>query len=229
MARAIHGVEAGGSLASLVQRYNLGEKGKEVIDALGKRRSDFSSDQLNRYGAYCRNDVELTFALFDVLANNFPENEHSLIDITIKMFTRPQLMLDDALLVERLEDIKREKSELLSALMSKLDCDTEEAVRKKLCSNKQFAEVLHAWGVETPLKVSATTSLWTFALAKTDEGFIALTEHEDPFIQQLCAVRLGTKSTIEESRVARFIDIGARNRGYLPVPLKYYGSLGWLR
>jgi len=32
------------------------------------------------------------------------------------------------------------------------------------------------------------------------------------------------KSTIEESRIERFIDIGARNKGLLPIPLKYYGA-----
>ncbi len=41
MARAIHGVDAGGSLAALVKRYNLGEKGTEVVNALGKKRLDF--------------------------------------------------------------------------------------------------------------------------------------------------------------------------------------------
>jgi DNA polymerase len=61
-------------------------------------------------------------------------------------------------------------------------------------------------------------------LAKNDEGFLKLTEHDDPFIQQLCAVRLGTKSTIEESRIERFIDVGKRNKGRLPIPLKYYGA-----
>jgi DNA polymerase len=35
---------------------------------------------------------------------------------------------------------------------------------------------------------------------------------------------LGTKSTIEESRIERFIDVGARNKGRLPIPLKYYGA-----
>jgi DNA polymerase len=74
------------------------------------------------------------------------------------------------------------------------------------------------------MKTSKTTGKETFALAKNDEGFIALTEHEDPFIQQLCAVRLGTKSTIEESRIERFISVGARNKGRLPIPLKYYGA-----
>ena len=74
------------------------------------------------------------------------------------------------------------------------------------------------------MKTSPTTGKETYALAKTDTGFIALTEHEDPFIQELCRVRLGTKSTIEESRIERFIGIGARNKGKLPIPLKYYGA-----
>ena len=74
------------------------------------------------------------------------------------------------------------------------------------------------------MKESKTTGKQTYALAKNDEGFLALTEHEDPFIQQLCSVRLGTKSTIEESRIERFIDVGKRNKGKLPIPLKYYGA-----
>ena len=78
--------------------------------------------------------------------------------------------------------------------------------------------------MKAPMKESKTTGKQTYALAKNDEGFIALTEHEDEFIQHLCAVRLGTKSTIEESRIERFVDIGARNKGLLPIPLKYYGA-----
>jgi DNA polymerase I-like protein with 3'-5' exonuclease and polymerase domains len=74
------------------------------------------------------------------------------------------------------------------------------------------------------MKTSLTTGKETYALAKNDEGFIELTEHEDTFIQHLCAVRLGTKSTIEESRIERFIQIGERNNGRLPIPLKYYGA-----
>ena len=144
--------------------------------------------------------------------------------MTIRMFTQPQFEIDDALLVDRLEEVKAEKSQLLQGLMVRLEADTEEDVRKKLASNKQFAELLQELGVEVPLKESPTTGKETYALAKNDVGFIALTEHEDPFIQQLCAVRLGTKSTIEESRIERFIQIGSRNKGRLPIPLKYYGA-----
>ncbi len=224
MARAIHGVDAGGSLAKLVQRYDLGEKGTEVINALGKRLEDFSPEDLARYGEYCKNDVALTTALFKKMAVGFPEPEFELIDMTLKMFIRPTLRLDDALLVERLEEVREEKRELLNGLMRELGCEDEESVRKKLCSNPQFAAILRERGVEVPMKVSPTTGKETYALAKNDEGFIALQSHEDPVIQQLCAVRLGTKSTLEEARIERFLDIGKRNRGYLPVPLKYYGA-----
>jgi DNA polymerase I-like protein with 3'-5' exonuclease and polymerase domains len=224
MARAIHGVEAGGSLKALAERYKLGVKGTEVDDAIGKRRIDFTPADLAQYGEYCKNDVQLTFDLFGELASVFPEDELKLIDMTLRMFIEPAFHVDDALLVARLDELRQEKSDLLKALMVKLECDTEEAVRKKLASNKQFGALLEELGIKPPMKVSPTTGKDTLALAKNDEGFIALTEHEDPFIQQLCAVRLGTKSTIEESRIARFIDIGARNKGLLPIPLKYYGA-----
>jgi len=225
MARAIHGVDAGGSLAKLAERYALGKKGTEVVNALGKKRTDFLPDELARYGEYCVNDVALTFKLFNVLMSDyFPQSELDLIDMTLRMYTQPVLCVDDALLAQRLDEIKDEKLVLLEGLQSRLGCDTPEDVRKKLASNPQFAAVLKEFGIEPPMKTSLTTGKETYALAKNDEGFIALTEHDDPFIQQLCAVRLGTKSTIEESRIDRFIGIGSRNRGRLPIPLKYYGA-----
>jgi len=224
MARAIHGVEAGGSLKALAERYELGVKGTEVDDAKGKKREDFTPEDLAQYGEYCKNDVALTKALFKELVRHFPEDELVLIDMTLRMFIDPVLEVDDAMLNDRLEEVREEKLTMLGTLMEKLKCDTEEAVRKKLASNKQFAVLLQEYGVEPPMKLSKTTGKQTFALAKNDEGFIEMTEHIDPFIQQLCAVRLGTKSTIEESRIERFIGVGARNKGCLPIPLKYYGA-----
>jgi len=224
MARAVHGVDAGGSLAKLALRYNIGVKGDEVIEAKGKRLEDFTAPDLAQYGEYCKNDVELTYKLFNILTADFPLNELRLIDMTLRMFVTPTLEVDDAMLVERLEEVGTEKQALLGSLMSRLECEDEEAVRKKLASNKQFAELLEELGIQVPTKESPTTGKQTFALAKNDVGFITLTEHEDPFIQQLCAVRLGTKSTIEESRIQRFLSIGSRNKGKLPIPLKYYGA-----
>ena len=224
MARALHGVEAGGSLASLALRYGIGEKGNEVVAAEGKRREDFTKEELAAYGNYCINDVDLTYRLWKILSSAFPTDELALIDMTIRMFTHPAFMVDDALLQDRAIELEEEKRALLEGLMEKLKCHDAEGVRKKLASNKQFAALLGEYDIEAPMKESKTTGKQTFALAKNDEGFLSLAEHEDPFIQQLCSVRLGTKSTLEESRIERFINVGKRNKGYLPIPLKYYGA-----
>lgn len=225
MARALHGVDAGGSLAALAKRYMIGEKGDEVINAKGKRKVDFSAEELERYGEYCKNDVELTYTLFGEMASlGFPEPELKLIDLTLRMFINPILYVDEDLLIQRVDDLREEKIELLGSLKEKLECKDEEEVRQKLASNPKFAALLKELGVEPPMKISPRTGKETYALAKNDEGFIELTENEDTFVQHLCAVRLGTKSTIEESRIERFIDVGRRNKGKLPIPLKYYGA-----
>ena len=227
MARAIHGVDAGGSLKALALRYELGVKGDEVIHAEGKRRQDFTEEELHRYGEYCKNDVELTLGLFHVLTSAFPQNELDLIDMTLRMFTEPVFHVDDVLLQDRLIELREEKMALLQTLMEQLKCKDEEAVRKKLASGKQFAAILTEHNIEVPMKPSKgkkSKGEMTYALAKNDEGFLALAEHDDEFIQQLCAVRLGTMSTLEESRIQRFIDTGKRNKGRLPIPLKYYGA-----
>lgn len=224
MARALHGVDVGGSLASLSERYGIGKKGDEVIKAEGKRREDFTTEELAAYGDYCINDVELTYKLWKGLSSAFPVDELWLIDMTLRMFTHPVFMVDDALLQDRAIELQEEKLALLEGLMATLGCATPEDVRKKLASNKQFAEVLKGLEIPVPMKTSKTTGKETYALAKNDEGFLALLEHEEPLVQQLCAVRLGTKSTIEESRIERFINVGKRNKGYLPIPLKYYGA-----
>jgi len=224
MARALHGVDAGGSLEKLATRYQIGAKGDEVVYAINKRRVDFEPDDLARYGEYCCNDVALTYKLFGIMSKQFPMDELRLIDMTLRMFTQPMLYIDQPTLEERLEAIGREKSEMLSSLQVALECSTEEDVRKNLSSNAKFADILRRFNIPVPMKMSEKQKKEVPALAKKDEGFLALCEHEDTFIQNLCAVRLGTKSTLEEGRIKRFMDIGKRHNGLIPVPLKYYGA-----
>ena len=211
MARALHSIEVGGSLAALAEYYQLGEKGTEVINALGKRRLDFTVEELSRYGEYCRNDVTLTYKLFDVLADGFPVSELKLIDLTIRMFTEPKLELNRTLLSTHLAALASHKMRFL------MDYD-----RGDLMSNPKFADLLRSFHVDPPMKISPTTGKETYAFSKTDEAFKALLEHENLLVQELVAARLGVKSTIEETRTQRFIDISGR--GTLPIPLRYYGA-----
>jgi DNA polymerase len=98
MGRALHGTEVGGSLAVLAQHYGVGVKGTEVIMAKGLHRIDFPADQLARYGEYCCNDTEMTYAIFQKMSVDFPPIELRLIDITIRMFSEPSLYLDTRIL-----------------------------------------------------------------------------------------------------------------------------------
>jgi len=213
IARAVDGLEQGNSLKKLAERHGLGIKGTEVLDALGKHRKDFLVEDLKQYGEYCKNDTELTFKLLNIYLSQVSEQELQVISITTKMFSEPVLELDVELLEQHLEAVRDRKSKLLEAA---------EADRETLMSNDKFAELLKSIGVDPPRKISNTTGKETWAFAKTDEGFKALLEHEDETVQTLAAARLGTKSTLEETRTQRFISIA--KRGKLPVPLRYYAA-----
>jgi DNA polymerase len=213
MAQAVVPATQSKSLANLAVYYEVGVKGTEVINALGKRRIDFTPQELARYGDYCVNDTELTYTLFNKLLDGFPQQELKLIDLTIRMFAEPVLEVDTELLIEHLKGIREFKDKLLDA--SGLDTET-------LMSNNKFADWLRSRGVEPPTKVSPTTGREALAFSKTDKDFLALQDHEDVIIQTAVAARLGVKSTLEETRTERFIGIGSR--GKLPVPLKYYAA-----
>lgn len=223
MGRAILGPDQSVSLASLAERYGLGVKGTEVVDALGLRREDFTPEHLARYGQYCCNDVDLTRALFykfmlpgDLgvgFPNGFPKKELKLIDATLRMFIEPRLTLNTERLENHLEKVRANKQALLDATASD---------KSVIMSNAQLAATLESLGVEPPTKISKTTGKLTFAFAKTDEKFKELLEHPDARVQALVAARLGVKSTLEETRTERLIAIS--KRGLLPVPLRYYGA-----
>ena len=213
MARAINGIEVGNSLKKLAVHYNLGIKGEEVLQAVNLGRRDFTEQQLAEYGAYCRNDVDLTYDLFLTLLPMFQKVELKLIDLTIRMFTEPQLRLDESLLQQHLIDVKLRKQLLLDECGANIE---------DLMSNQKFAEVLRGLGVEPPMKISLTTGKEALALAKSDEGFKALAEHPDERVQTLVAARLGNKTTLEETRTERLI--GIAGRGEIPVPLSYYAA-----
>jgi hypothetical protein len=213
MARALDGPDAGNSLAKLAERHGAGVKGDEVVYAMGKRRLDFSPEHMARYGEYCCNDTALTYKLFLKMVQGFPVSELRLIDLTIRMFTEPVLSLDVGVLTKHLANVKTEKERLLDkAIISK----------DNLMSNPQLAETLRSLGVEPPLKVSPTTGRDTYAFAKSDEAFKALLEHHDPVVQAIVSARLGVKSTLEETRTERFIQIA--ERGLLPIPLRFYAA-----
>jgi DNA polymerase len=147
------------------------------------------------------------------MVDGFNINELRLIDLTIRMFSEPTLQLDILALGKYLEHIKEEKEALLSRMLIN---------KEQLMSNPKLADVLITLGVQPPMKISPATGKPTYAFSKIDEEFKALLEHENVIVQNIVAARLGVKSTLEETRTQRFIEIASR--GLLPVPLRYYAA-----
>jgi len=215
MARAVHGTEVGGSLKALAVYYRLGEKGTEVINALGKRRLDFSKTEMDAYGDYCINDVELTYELLKKLAPKFNKTELKLIDMTLRMFVETELELDAQVLSNSLTSIKFRKLQALQ------ECGV---TKEELMSNAKFAKALSDLGVDPPMKISPITGKDTYAFAKKDEALLALLDHPDIRVQTIVGSRLQVKETLEETKTQRLIEVAGRTGNKLPVGLKYYGA-----
>lgn len=214
MARPITGLTVGGSLRALGEYFGIGEKGTEVYNTQGKHRKDFTPEELERYGRYCQQDVNLTYQLLQKLLPLSTAQEMYLIDLTIRMFTEPVLQLNAELLETHLDKVRAGKQALLDSV--------SHGDRSAFMSNDKFAELLRAEGVEPPTKVSEKTGKTAYAFAKTDAGFQALLSHPNERVQALASARLGLKSTLEETRTQAFLDIA--RRGPMPVMLNYYGA-----
>jgi DNA polymerase len=235
MSRALYPHEKSHSLAAQANRAEIGQKGDEVLNALGKHYSDFTPEELAKYGEYCNNDVELTYKLFNMyMAQGFPRQELKLLDLTLRMYIEPVLELDLKMLKTHLEEVRERKLTLLETVRDQMLKDANpdfvhtifsegtEGIKKLLMSNDKFAETLRTFDVFPPMKISPTTGKTAYAFAKTDDGMKALEEHEDDRVQALVAARLGNKTTLEETRTERFI--GMAGRGKFPIPLRYYGA-----
>jgi DNA polymerase III epsilon subunit-like protein len=222
MARALRGVEVGNSLMKLAKDFGLPDKGIAVHSTNGMEELDPKTER--ELAEYCAHDVFLCEQIFSKLmlqldpvtgdcGGPYPTKELRLIDMTLKMYTRPVLELDQSMLTDALHD-EKEKRE---ALLQKIGVD-----ESALASNKQFAEVLRELGMPPPYKKSKTTGKQTLALAKNDALFQAMLNGDNEDVAALCEARLKVKSTTERTRAQRFLDISKRGR--LPVPLSYYGA-----
>lgn len=241
MARPLHSKTVGNSLGKLVEHYGIGVKNQAaLVQTKGKRLEDFTQEELDAMAEYNRADVEQCRALFDKLRPHYTAKELWHIDATIRMLIEPKFQVDKALLETALSVERDHKRRAILTVARHLKrngmaseeletCttldDLEEAVRKDLASAPRFAKLLESLGVEVPMKPSPTDPKKEVpALAKTDEAFLALQEHEDEAVAAAARARLAVKSTLLETRIRAFLDASDVVGGYLPVPLNYCGA-----
>lgn len=206
------------SLSECLKALTLGTKGTEVENMRGRTRQSLSSGELLRYAAYCVNDTERTYDLFKRLALRFPPAEFHIMDLTHRMYMLPRFELDATMCAENLQEAQAKKAQLLASL-------PPEVQKADLMSNPRFAELLTTLGVEVPFKISTATGKATFAFAKSDAGYKQMQEDyaDHPVLSAILTARLGVKSTIEETRCQRLLDIAVRHKKFR-VPINYHAA-----
>ena len=204
------------ALGKLAKYHGLEPKGTTIKQAANMRLSDFSSGFLLEYANYCCTDVRICRQLFKIQYPLISAKDRAICSLTVIKAIRPRIVLDKTSLEYMLIEEKRRKQRLLER------CGILDA--KELRSNKRFAEILTGFGIDPPMKLSQTTGKPTYAFAKTDEGFVALLEGEREDVRHVCEARAGVKTSLMETRVARFIRVAECNGGKLPWPLLFFGA-----
>lgn len=214
------------SLDKVAHHLGIGGKTGALIKAIGMRLADLKAQPTlySEYVEYALNDTDLCAGIYEklVLSGIFPASEIVVMDSVIRCVVQPKFRLNQQLLVEHHAEVVQKKEELLAtAMLAGADGKSD------LMSNDRFAELLREVGVDPPMKISLMTGRPAYAFAKSDQEFVELLEHENPAVQALVSARIGHKSTLEESRTQRFIDIanlswpGQGVTRAMPVPLRY--------
>lgn len=215
-------------LSHVLERHTLEQVGLHFGFAKGNtlpkveglnREAIIEAGLWQEFCAYCATDVTICREIFLRLADKLPLEEYILHDMITRCAVEPQFKLDTDVLHQNLEEVKANKQKLfIRAMFAGLDNI------KQLTSNDQFASLLQSMGVAPPKKMSPLTGRPTWAFSKTDPMFLELLEHDDPKVAALVEARMAWKSSIEQTRTERMLNIAnltfeGKGTGWMPIPL----------
>ena len=186
-------------------------KGEELVNAKGVRDLDPELDA--QIGGYCIQDVDLTYALFQSYMTNYPDKELQIIDLTVRLFVEPKLMLDRGSLTTYKDEI---------AIKTAAGIEASGTTREILASQQKFKAYLEDLGIVVPTKKSPTTGKKIPAFGKNDSAYIQMCNMY-PEHKHIWDARELVKSRIEETRAQRFID-SCNPDGTFSIPLRYYAA-----
>ena len=217
-------VAGGTSLAKLsdqLEKMGLVNKvkGTTVHNMLGVHAADMTEQQWQEYGDYCVLDSDLCYALYMYMIDKVPTSELIMVDITNRMTTAPVIELDVPLLQDYAQRLETGRDEMLGRIAGQLGFKDNNALLSNLRSSKKFVAILERLGVDVPMKWSEKQEKMIPAVSKTDLAFLDLLEHDDELVRTLVETKLGTMSSMEQTRTATFLDIASRGR--MPIPLRY--------
>ena len=239
MVRALRNYKKNSLGAVAEQLFGYNSKG----DALGKVAGMTAQDIKNAglwpaYCTYALGDSKIGMGIYAKLYPELPPEEREIMDLVLRCAIKPTLQADVPLLQTHLDELRQRKARLLR------ECGYEKAA---LMSTAQFKDALIELGVPIKTKISAAGNEVP-AFAKSDPFMSELAEYNEADeetnykVQTLAMARLSHKSTIEETRCQKFINIASlpwelagpgenldwsesKDLPLLPVPLRYGGAL----
>jgi DNA polymerase len=225
LVRALRNYKRNSLGAVTKELFGRDSKGDTVHKVMGMRAQDIKNTGLwPEMCSYAMNDARECFYIYQKLYPEFPAEERIIMDLVLRAAVVPRLHADVTMLGEHLTELRKRKNTLLRE--SGYD-------KAALMSQQSFQDALESLGVEVEVKTSPTGRSIP-AFAKTDAFMSQLLEYNGSYdddinyqVQTLAAARLSQKSTIEETRAQRFLDIAQLpwgNGPLLPVPLRYGGA-----
>lgn len=230
MARALRSYKRNSLGAVKKELFGADTKGDTIVKVRGMRATDIKRAGLwPEFCTYALQDVLDCFMIYQRLNREMPQEERLIMDLVLRAAVQPVLHADVELLEAHLTELRSRKARLIR------ECGYDKAA---LMSTVHFKKALERLGVEIKSKLSPTGK-WIPQFSKSDPFMADLTEYaESPNddinyqVQTLAAARLSHKSTIEETRAERFVNIaklpwksnGKANGALLPVALRYGGA-----
>lgn len=216
MARPLLGTVTDLSLDYLMYRFKFGKKKVDILDMQGI--AEPTEKQYKKIARRALDDVYYTKEIYDKLIPAMPEKELDVIDITIRMFADPKIIINPN---ELREIINAEQHKITEHLLQVGTSITD------IRSDAIFKELLLRRGLnnsEIPIKPSPSDPTRNIcAFAKTDSAFLALQHHENEDIRNLVKARLAVKSNQLVTRANRLLSV-LDNQNRLSIPLKYCGA-----
>jgi len=208
------------SLAEVVKELGLGVKGDVVLKVQGLHAADIKTKGLwQQYCRYSLDDVMFCYRIYLKLVPYMPLEERRIMDLALRCAVQPVFYADVPMLTTYLEDLRN----LKDSLLEKAGCE-----KAALMSTAKFKALLEGLSVTVEMKKSKQTGLDIPAFAKTDAFMERLLNDDDFQVQAVAAARLSQRSTIDETRAAKFLSISTlpwkEGHRLLPVPLRYGGA-----
>jgi DNA polymerase len=216
MARPLLGTVTDLGLEFLMQKFGFGEKEVSILDMQGILKP--TDKQFNLIVRRAMDDVYYTKEIYDKLAPAMPEKELDVIDITIRMFTDPKIIIDPQELKNIINEEQQKITDHLVQVGATITDIRSDAIFRQLLIDAGLAEKF------IPTKPSPTNPERNIlAFAKTDSSFLRLQEHENEKVRNLVKTRLAVKSNQLITRANRLLSV-LDNQNRLSIPLKYCGA-----